>query len=137
MILRDKERFLIGKARMDFLEQAASDEVKVKVSLIARFFDSYAMAVKETANMIDDDLGQVVVGLVATTILAHAVELFSGMGEPETVTVGKCYDLMFEVNGKSVAFIEQVEQSLEEVGIVTLNMEGDKPSEVLRQLVTA
>lgn len=137
MILRDKERFLIGKARMDFLSQAASDEVKAKVAMIANFFDTYAKAVKETANMIDDSLGQVVVGLVATTILAHAVELFIDMGEPDTVTVGKCYDLMFEVNGKSVAFIASVEEALEEVGIVTLNEYGDKPSEVLRQLVTA
>lgn len=121
---------------MDFLHETASDEVRAKVGMIATFFDSYAQAVKATAQMIDDSLGQVVVGLVATTILAHAVELFADMGEPETVTVGKCYDLMFEVNGKSIAFIAQVEESLEEAGIVTLNEQGDKPSEVLRQLVS-
>lgn len=122
---------------MDFLEEKASNEVKAKVGMIANFFDSYAKAVKETENLIDDEMGKLAVGIVATTILAHAVELFMDMGEPDTVTVGKCYDLMFEVNGKSVAFIVEVEKALEDVGIVTLNEQGDKPSEVLRQLVTA
>ena len=120
---------------MDFLNDKADRELRSKVGLLANYFDTLSRAVRQSADLMDDPIGKVIVSMVATTILAHGVGLFAGMNNPEEVTNEECYDLLFRANEESVAFIVDVEQALEEAGIRTEHEDGKTPSEVLKEVL--
>lgn len=119
------------------MEEKASQELKDKVTLVAMFFDSLCTAFGLGASTKNIAVAQAfALHLASAGIRVHANRVFGDL-DPDTITVGECYDLLFTVNDESIAFVEAMETSLDLARVAIRGEDGRTPSEALRDILSA
>lgn len=122
---------------MDFMEEKASEELKDKVSLVASVFSLISGVCLAGSEREDAPAaGAIALFIAGMGIHAHAVDVF-GAVDPDTATTADCYDLLFRVTERSVPFMVEVENALSAGGVDIATPNGQRPSDLLREVLTA
>ena len=122
---------------MDFMEEKASEEVKGMVSRVATVFSVlvttfFIGSQHEEAG----DMERVALLVASAGLSTHAVRMFGDL-DPDTATTADCYDLLFRVTEQSIPFVMEVENTLSDGGIHIVTPDGKRPSDLVREALTA
>lgn len=122
---------------MDFMEEKASEEVKEMVSRVATAFSVLIVTFfAGSQHQEAGDMERMALMVASAGLSAHAARMFGDL-DPDTVTTAECYDLLFRVTEQSIPFVMEVENTLSEGGIHIVTEDGKRPSDFVREALTA